>query len=186
MKIEWRHILFDAQIAYIIWYMIWINEWKIIESLEEYTWVWRRMETIWRTVHNNILMSDYGHHPTEISLTLEAIKKANLDKKVLVIFQPHQYSRTIELLEDFKNCFWYSDKLIIPNIYESRDSKEDIKQIDSKKLIELINHKDKIDWKWLDNTLDLIKKFDEENNWEIILLLGAWDIDNLRYKIKTV
>jgi UDP-N-acetylmuramate--alanine ligase len=44
-------------------------------------------------------MSDYGHHPTEIKLTLEAIKNKYFDKKLFVVFQPHQYSRTIELLE---------------------------------------------------------------------------------------
>jgi UDP-N-acetylmuramate--alanine ligase len=76
-------------------------------------------------------MSDYGHHPTEISLTLKAIKDNNIDKKILTIFQPHQYSRTYELLNDFKNCFTYTDKLIIPNIYKSRDTKKDIERIDT-------------------------------------------------------
>jgi UDP-N-acetylmuramate--alanine ligase len=87
-------------------------------------------------------MSDYGHHPTEISLTLKAIKDNNIDKKILTIFQPHQYSRTFELIEDFKNCFKNTDKLIIPNIYESRDSKEDKEKINTEKFVNLINHDD--------------------------------------------
>jgi UDP-N-acetylmuramate--alanine ligase len=90
-------------------------------------------------------MSDYGHHPTEISLTLKSIKQSNIDKKILTIFQPHQYNRTLELIKDFKNCFVDTDKLIIPNIYESRDSEQDKKKINSKKLVDLINHPDKID-----------------------------------------
>jgi len=44
-------------------------------------------------------MSDYGHHPTEIELTLKAIKQKNQDKKLFVIFQPHQYNRTLELID---------------------------------------------------------------------------------------
>ena len=44
-------------------------------------------------------MSDYGHHPTEINLTLNALKEKNKDKKIFVVFQPHQYSRTLELIE---------------------------------------------------------------------------------------
>lgn len=186
IKVPGEHIKFDSKIAYVIWHMIWINDKTIIDSLEKYSWVWRRMERIWTTVHNNILISDYGHHPTEISLTLKSIKESNLDKKILTIFQPHQYSRTIELIEDFKNCFKYTDKLIIPNIYESRDTETDKQKIDTQKFVELINHKDKIDWKWLNNTLKLIEEFDKNNSWAIILLLWAWDIDNLRYKIKTV
>lgn len=186
IKIPWEHIKFDSRIAYVIWHMIWILDKSIIDSLESYNWVWRRMEIIWKTVHNNILVSDYGHHPTEISLTIKSIKNSNMDKILLTIFQPHQYSRTYELLEDFKNCFSKTDKLIIPNIYESRDTKEDKEKINTEKLVELINHNDKINWKWLENTLKLIEEFDKNNTNAIILLLWAWDIDNLRYKIKTV
>jgi UDP-N-acetylmuramate--alanine ligase len=68
-----------------------------------------------------------------------------MDKKILTIFQPHQYSRTLELLEDFKTCFSDTDELIIPNIYESRDSDEDKKKINSEKLVKLINHPNKKD-----------------------------------------
>jgi len=186
IKIPWEHIMFDAKLAYIIWHMIWINDSKILESLNQYSWVWRRMELIWKTVHNNILMSDYGHHPTEISLTLKAIKDNNIDKKILTIFQPHQYSRTFELIEDFKNCFKYTDELIIPNIYESRDSEKDKEKINTDIFIKKINHSNIKNGNWLENTIKLIEKFDEENTWAIIILMWAWDVDNIRYKIKTV
>jgi len=186
IKIPWEHISFDSKIAYVIWYMVWIIDKVIVDSLENYRWVWRRMELIWKTVHNNILMSDYWHHPTEICLTLKSIKDSNVDKKILTIFQPHQYSRTIELLNDFKNCFSSTDKLIIPNIYESRDTQEDKQKMNTSLFVEMINHNDKINWKWLENTLKLIENYDKENTNSIILLLWAWNIDNLRYKIKTV
>ncbi len=186
IKIPWNHILFDAKISYIIWQLIWIKPSNILKTLSVYDGVWRRMEGIWRTVYNNLLMSDYWHHPTEISLTLESIKKSNLDKKILTIFQPHQYNRTLELLDDFVDSFKNTDILIIPNIYESRDSKEDMKKINSEKLIKLINHPCKFDWKWFENTLKLIEKFEKENKDNlIIILLGAWDVDDLRFKIKT-
>lgn len=186
LHVPWKHILFDAKIAYVIAHMLAVDDLHILNTLEEYKWVWRRMEIIWKTKNNNILMSDYGHHPTEIELTLSSIKKANPDKKLFTIFQPHQYNRTLELLEDFKRCFSETDKLIIPDIYESRDSEEDKQKINSKKLVEFINHKDKLDWEWLENTLKLIQEYDKQNpDSSIILLLGAWDVDDLRYKIKT-
>lgn len=186
IKIPWEHIQYDSRIAYIIWHMIWIVDNKVIDSLEDYSWVWRRMEFLWKTVHNNILMSDYGHHPTEISLTLKSIKDSNMDKELLTVFQPHQYSRTYELIEDFKNCFSKTDKLIVSNIYESRDSEIDKQKINTNKFVDLINHENKINWNWLENTLKLIEEYDRNNANSIILLLWAWDIDNLRYKIKTV
>ena len=185
IKIPWNHILFDAKIAYIVWHMIGLDDKNIVKSLNQYSWVWRRMERIWRTVYNNILMSDYGHHPTEISLTLKAIKDNNIDKKILTVFQPHQYSRTFELLEDFKNCFQNTDELIISNIYESRDTKKDKEKINTEIFIDNIKHDNKINWENLKKTLELIQEWDKKNNFWIILLMGAWDIDNLRNKIKT-
>jgi len=185
LKIPWEHILFDAHIAYTIAHMIWINDKEIIKSLENYTWVWRRMEIIWETKWWNILMSDYGHHPTEISLTLKALKDQNPARPILAVFQPHQYSRTYELLEDFKTCFYDCDKLIIPNIYESRDTKEDKEKINTQKLVDSIKHHDKLNWENFEKTLKEIEKWDKENKFWIILLQGAWNIDDLRYKIKT-
>jgi len=186
LKIPWKHIEFDAKLAFVVWKIIWIQENEIKKSLEDYNGIWRRSEIIWLTENNNILISDYGHHPTEISLNLWALKKKYLDKKIVTVFQPHQYNRTLELLKDFKNCFSDTDILIIPDIYESRDSEEDKKKIDWKKLTEYINHSNKIFWYWLKNTLEIIKKLDKENPWELVIILQwAGNIDDLRYEIET-
>lgn len=186
MKTPWGHILFDAKIAYIVWHMLWIKDKNTLDTLENYSGVWRRMELIWKTVHNNLLYSDYGHHPTEVCLTLKWIKESMIDKKILTVFQPHQYSRTFELLDWFKNCFKDTDELIISDIYKSRDSEEDIKKINPEKFVKSINHNNVINWNWLKNTLKLIEKFDEENTESIIILMWAWNIDDLRDKIKTI
>jgi UDP-N-acetylmuramate--alanine ligase len=185
MKVPGKHILFDAHVSYIIGYMLEIGDNIIIESLEKYSWVWRRMEVIWKTSYNNTLMSDYWHHPTEIKLTLKALKDENPARPILTVFQPHQYNRTLELLEEFKTCFYDTDKLIIPNIYESRDSCEDKKKINSEILVDKIKHPNKIDGKNFENTIKLINKWDKDNEFWIILLMWAWSIDSLRYKIKT-
>jgi UDP-N-acetylmuramate--alanine ligase len=103
-----------------------------------------------------------------------------------VIFQPHQYSRTIELLDWFKTCFLDADTLIIPDIYESRDSDQDMAQMSTQIFVNALEHTNKTHGQWLDSTLDLIHQYDTENpDSSIILLLGAGNIDTLRYKIKT-
>ena len=184
LQVAGNHILFDAKIAYIVWHMLWIKDEKIVEALENYTWVWRRMEMIKTTGNGNILMSDYGHHPTEIRLTLDALKEKHPDKHLYTIFQPHQYNRTLELIEEFKSCFSSTNTLVIPNIYESRDSAEDKANMPLEKFISSIDHDTIINGEGLDNTLELIKKYDSENpNSSIILLLWAGNIDTLRYKI---
>ncbi|MDD3302652.1 MAG: UDP-N-acetylmuramate--L-alanine ligase [Candidatus Gracilibacteria bacterium] len=185
LQVPGEHILFDAKIAYTIGKILNLNNDEILKSLENYTGVRRRSEVIGKTLNGNILMSDYGHHPTEIKYTLDALKEKNKDTKLFVVFQPHQYSRTLNLIEGFKNCFSSADYLIIPNIYESRDTKEDKEKINSKKLIELINHSNKKDGENMENTLNLINDYDLKNpNSSIILLLGAGNVDDLRYKIK--
>jgi UDP-N-acetylmuramate--alanine ligase len=80
-------------------------------------------------------MSDYGHHPSEIRPTLKAIKEKYPDKKLFVVFQPHQYSRTRELLQEFAISFFDADRLVIPNIYFSRDKQEDVKWMTTDRLI---------------------------------------------------
>ena len=98
----------------------------IVPKLESYKGSWRRSEIIKTTKNGNLLMSDYGHHPNEIRPTLRAIKEKYHDKKLFVVFQPHQYSRTRELLSEFATAFGDADQVIVPNIYFSRDKKEDV------------------------------------------------------------
>ncbi len=184
LQVAGNHVLYDAKIAYIVWHMLGILDSTIVEALENYTGVWRRMEHIKNTDNNNVLMSDYGHHPTEIRLTLEALKEKHPEKKLYTIFQPHQYNRTLELIEEFKNCFAWADTVIIPNIYESRDSEEDKLKMPVEKFISSVNHPDITYWDWLENTLKLIKSYDSENpDSSIILLLWAWNVDTLRYEL---
>ena len=133
-------------------------------------------------------MSDYGHHPNEIRPTLHAIREKYSDKKLFVIFQPHQYSRTRELLQEFAKSFVDADHLIIPNIYFSRDKKEDVEWMTVEKLVAAIENGTKSikvqNGNGLENTTKLIQEYDTKNpNSSVILLLGAGDVDGLRYEI---
>jgi len=186
MQVPWKHILFDAKISYIVSHMIGVPEITSLESLESYRGVWRRMERLWTTKHGNILISDYGHHPTEIRTTLSAIKAWYRDKRLYVVFQPHQYSRTIELLDGFTTCFVDADTVVIPDIYESRDSDENKVAMNTDILVQSINHDNVINGEWLENTSELINTYDSKNpHSSVILLLWAGSVDTLRYKIKT-
>lgn len=119
-------------------------------------------------------MSDYGHHPTEIRLTLEAIAEKYPDKELCVVFQPHQHSRTRELLREFATCFDAADKLIIPDIYFSRDSEEDVQYMTTERFVRTLRVRYSFvqNGNGLQNTVELIKKYDRENpNKSLIVLL---------------
>lgn len=110
----------------------------MITKLQSYNGAWRRSEIIRTTYHGNILMSDYGHHPNEIIPTLAAIKEKYPDRKLYVVFQPHQYSRTRELLGAFVKAFGSVDELIIPDIYFSRDSARDVEYMTVARFVDAI------------------------------------------------
>lgn len=182
LKVFWEHMLFDARIVYMICKLLDIPEDTILSGLNKYNWAWRRMEEIKKFDNWNVLASDYWHHPAEIIPTLKALKEKYKNKELVVFFQPHQYSRTIELLEDFKTCFDDSDKLIISDIYFSRDSREDVENMPANKFVDILkeNYKNIIFWNWLEKTWNLLKQYSKEKNNSVFLLLWAWDIDTLR------
>ncbi len=207
LQVPGEHLLHDAHLAYTVGRLLGMKDDIIVPKLDWYMGSWRRSEIVWTTEHGNILMSDYGHHPNEIRPTLRAIREKYTDKKLFVIFQPHQYSRTRELLQEFAISFSDADTLIIPNIYFSRDKKEDVEWMITEKLISVVKSEkwkvknirtplwigvseDKeqdnivINGEWLPNTAKLIQEYDRKNpNSSVIILLGAGDVDSLRYEI---
>lgn len=82
------------------------------------------------------VIDDYGHHPTEIRATLSAIKQAWPEKRLVVLFQPHRYSRTKGLFREFQTCFHQADHLVMTDIYAA--SEEPIEGIDSLRLLDKI------------------------------------------------
>lgn len=187
LQVPWSHLLHDAHLAYAVGRLLGMQDNIIVPKLESYKGSWRRSEIIGITKNGNILMSDYGHHPNEIQPTLRAIREKYHDKELFVVFQPHQYSRTRELLQEFATSFSDASRLVIPDIYFSRDKKEDVEYMTVEKLIETIQqHQPNIEnGKGLENTAKLIREYDEQNQYSsVILLLGAGDIDSLRYELK--
>lgn len=112
----------------------------IKKAIKTYTGVGRRFEK--KGVYNNaLIVDDYAHHPTEVKATLSAAK--NLKKKRMwVVFQPHTYSRTRSLLNEFAEAFYAADKVIVTDIYAAREP--DPGDISSKNLVEKLyqNHVD--------------------------------------------
>lgn len=138
LQVPGEHLLHDAYLAYTVGRLLGMQDDIIVPKLASYKGSWRRSEIVGTTANGNILMSDYGHHPNEIRPTLRAIRDKYADKKLFVVFQPHQYSRTRELLQEFATSFADVDTLIIPNIYFSRDKKEDVEWMTTEKLVETI------------------------------------------------
>ncbi|MBW1650358.1 MAG: UDP-N-acetylmuramate--L-alanine ligase [Deltaproteobacteria bacterium] len=146
----------------------------IQEALTTIPKVERRLE-IKGAVNNTIIIDDYGHHPTEIKTTLKTAKTIWKDKRLVVIFQPHRYSRTKLLFNNFKRAFFYADKLIVIPIYSAGEKQ--IKEATSKSLCQSITevgHKNAIYIDSKEKTILYLKKALKPN--DILITLGAGDV----------
>jgi UDP-N-acetylmuramate--alanine ligase len=106
----------------------------IKEALSTFRGVARRF-TIVGTPNQVTLVDDYGHHPAEVQATLQAARSA-YSKRVVVAFQPHRYSRTAHLFDDFTRCFNQADVLFVTDIYAAGESP--LPGVSSERLVEAI------------------------------------------------
>jgi UDP-N-acetylmuramate--alanine ligase len=113
---------------------------KVLELLPGFTGVDRRL-MLKAKVNGITILDDYAHHPTEIRASLKAIREHYNPKRLWCIFQPHQYSRTRFLLDDFAESFKLADITIVPEIYFVRDSLESKKEVNAEVLVERIKAK---------------------------------------------
>ncbi len=115
-----KHNVYNAMAAIAVGIEIEIPFQTISAALSSFQGVQRRMQL--KGIEQNItVIDDYGHHPTEIRATLSAIKEGWPEKRLVVLFQPHRYSRTLTLLTDFKTCFHQADYLILTEIYAASE-----------------------------------------------------------------
>ena len=92
---------------------------KVKAGIEKFTGVFRRWE-VKADVNGIMVVDDYAHHPTEISVTLAGVK-SGWRRRVISVFQPHLYSRTRDFYEDFGRSFFNADVLVVTDIYPARE-----------------------------------------------------------------
>ena len=127
----------------------------------------RFSETI---VGDIVVIDDYAHHPTELKATIKAIKQKYEDKKLVVVFQPHTYSRTEEFKDEYIDILNSVDKSYIMDIHGARENKEDF-NITSEELIKKIKKAENI-------KIDEAKKLLENKNC-VVLFASPNDISKL-------
>lgn len=152
-----------------------INPETAAKGMETFRGTHRRFEKK-GLINDAVIIDDYAHHPTEIKLTLKAAKAFN-PKRVRCIFQPHTYSRTRTLWNDFVTAFDNADELILTHIYAAREVYDG--ETDPDKLAEEIYSRG-IDAKYIDKFED-IKSYIKETAQpgDIIFTMGAGDVTEI-------
>ena len=119
-----------------------------------------------------VLIDDYAHSPNEVLASIRSVRKLYPGKKLSVIFQPHLYTRTRDFAPEFAAALSEADEVIMPEIYPARE--EPIPGVDSLLILNDVKSPEKTHCR-RKNLLDLVKN----RNFEILMTLGAADIDRL-------
>ena len=172
----------NAVAAYAVGNLLGISEENLRKGLNRYLGCRRRFEQM-PFYKGATFYDDYAHHPKEIENVIETTRQWFRKRRIIVIFQPHTYSRTKALLDQFSKSFNKADIVGIMDIYASAREKADPK-LSSEVLVKAVKrHKDKVVYlkdhantiKWIENNV---------NAKDIVLTLGAGDIFHLYDKIK--
>lgn len=172
LNIPGEHYVKNSLVAVTIGMELGIDYKIIKKALEKFTGVYRRFEIKYK---NDILvLDDYAHHPTETSATLSGIRAA-WDRRLIVVFQPHLFSRTKDFYQDFGRSFLNSDVFICTDIYPARE--KPVEGVTGEMIANITRkygHKNVI---YIPDKKDIPKKLIElKKSGDIIVTMGAGDI----------
>lgn len=152
MAIPGAHNAVNAATALALGTMVGADPQRLARSLSKFHGIDRRMQLLGeRPVIDHRgpgvvrVFDDYGHHPTEIDVTLRALRESERPEehggRLICVFQPHQHSRTRHLLEEFAASFSQADVVIVPHIYFVRDSQEEKHKVTAGDLVDRLRHR---------------------------------------------
>lgn len=147
------------------------------DSLEGFGGIHRRFE--YKGGAGSIrVFDDYGHHPNEIRATLRAMKGSFKDKRIQVIFQPHRFTRTMSLIDEFADCFWDADRVILMDIYPAGE--KPIEGVNSKVILDKMLHRGYKNVSYAGDRAEIAPTLSKELSADdVVITLGAGDV----YKI---
>jgi len=183
MKIPGDHNILNALAALKVARTLNIKDEISYSALSEYLGSWRRFEIT--NLEDFILIDDYAHHPTEIISTLKAAKEKYLDKKIVCVFQPHQYQRTKFLFQDFVSVFKEAlndnliEKLLLIDVYDvsGREGTGDETEYTSERIAKEIDNKRA-------KRIERVALKKELEGGDVVIIMGAGDVYNLSEEIK--
>lgn len=166
-----KHNIENATVAVAIAQSLGVSSANIRKGLLNFKGIKRRFEFVIRE-NDKVLIDDYAHHPTELNAAIDAARTLYPNKKITGVFQPHLFSRTKDFADGFAEALSALDEIVLLDIYPARELP--IKNVTSQIILDKITNSNKK----IVSKQDLLE-FYPNNDSEIILVLGAGDIDKL-------
>ena len=174
---EWEipgiHNVENATVAIAILHNLGVDFETLKRAIANFKGIKRRY-TKHRFENGKIYIDDYAHHPTELNAVIGSIKTFYPEKKLLVVFQPHLFSRTRDFADGFAESLDKADELILLDIYPARELQENFEGVTSSWLAEKLKLKNK-EVSSLGEAFNRIK----EKDFDVLLTVGAGNIDTL-------
>jgi UDP-N-acetylmuramate--alanine ligase len=177
LRVPGVHNVYNALAAIAVGFELEVPFEKIAEGLYSFTGAGRRFQAKGE-VNNILVVDDYGHHPTEIRATLAAAKLGSGGRRIVVLFQPHRYTRTHDLMQEFARSFNNADVLFLTDIYAA--SEDPIEGVTAEALtaaIKRFGHKDVNYVGSLDNAAPALVERIQPG--DLVLTLGAGTVNRV-------
>lgn len=169
-----KHNVYNALAAICVGLELQVPFKTIREGLQSFAGVQRRMEKKGECKSITVV-DDYGHHPTEIRATLSAIKEAWPNKRLVVLFQPHRYTRTEALFKEFQTCFHRADLLVMTDIYAA--SEKPLEGVTAAGLLEAAKKHGQKHTMYMEQVEDMaVELIPHLQEGDLVLTLGAGNI----------
>lgn len=181
LNLPGRHNVLNALAAITVAHLLGVDTKAIQSGLAGFQGIGRRMQQYGevKTAKGSVLLvDDYGHHPTEIAATVEACRTGWPDRRLVVAFQPHRYTRTRDLFEDFARVLANIDVLLVTEVYAAGE--EVISGADGRALCAAIRARGRVNPVFVENIDDIpVAVSDILEDGDVLLTLGAGSIGRL-------
>lgn len=180
-----HHNVMNAMAAIVVAVQCGVSDVAIQRALKQFQGVDRRFQIAgdFNTENGEIrVVDDYGHHPTEVRATLDAVRNAWPDRRIVLLFQPHRYTRTRDLFEDFTEVLSETDTLLMLNVYAANE--EPITGADSRALCRAIRARGKLDPVFIEDSARLYDTLmNIVKDGDVVVTQGAGNVGQLSQQL---
>jgi len=165
-----KHMVLDAVASILVCRYLGVDATVIHDELKTFQNAKRRFAI--EVASNTVIIDDYAHHPTEIRVTLEAVRQKYPDKKLAVVFKPNTYSRTKDFYQDFADSLNIADKCFLTEIDCNREKQEEYPGVSSKLIFDLLKNGEMI----ADDSVSKLLEFENE----VVCFMSCANIEHMR------
>lgn len=181
LNLPGRHNVLNALAAIVVAQELGVDDTAIQAGLSHFQGIGRRFQcygSVRTTAGEVLIIDDYGHHPREVDATFQATRASWPSRRLVVVYQPHRYTRTRDLMDDFATALSHADVLLIGEVYAAGE--EPISGADGRALCRAIRARGKVDpifVEAMEDVSDALSPVLEDG--DVLLIMGAGDIGSL-------